>query len=321
MTDFDPNFALYHQAETFVEVLSGRVDGYPEEEHTMEVRATQNPVESGSTLTDNVVKLRDQLKLEGWTSDILPANRAAAASPDRAADTWQHIEQLMRAREPVTVVTGIKTYTNMLVQKVTVPRDVKTGASLRFRIELIEMLFADTSIARYSPDRVDSLGPAALRTSQVDGGDRAAPRIDVPTSFFDTIDETLKRPKNFLDRVGGVLKRVDDFANRADSLIREAGWIAQRIPLSLDVNQTFRTILGGQSVRVSSWYQPLDESWYTTLSNLDRTPISASMRLLEQGRPMRGYVGDFNGELYIMGTTEVSRESLGETNSLVYLTA
>ena len=168
---FDPNFAIYQQtaARTSIPVLAGRVDGYPVEEHRLDLGTTEHPVESGSTLTDNAVKRRERLRLEGWVSDILPAP-GNMLSQSRPTDVWGEIVRLFEAREPVDVVTSLRVYRNMLVVRCIAPVDKTTGRSLKFTIDLAELLFASTSIARFPPDAVD--GPADDRSSEVDGGDR-----------------------------------------------------------------------------------------------------------------------------------------------------
>ena len=173
---FDPDFGLYPQTRTEIPALVGRVDGYPVEEHRLDLGTTENPVESGSTLTDNAVKRPERLRLTGWVSDILPApgNRL---SRDRSADVWAEIIELFKARTPITVVTALRVYRNMLVQRAIAPVDKMTGRSLQFTIDLEEVLFADTEIARFPPDTVAEDGPAADRTSAVEGGDRPSPAV------------------------------------------------------------------------------------------------------------------------------------------------
>jgi len=59
--------------------------------------------------------------------------------------------------------------------------DATTGyRSLRFTIDLAEILFRDTDITRIATDLVDPLGPAAERPSLRDYGDLAARTVPVP---------------------------------------------------------------------------------------------------------------------------------------------
>ena len=170
---FDPNFALYPQRRTSVPALEGRVDGFPSEVHRQSLGTTENPVESGADLTDNAVKRRERVRLEGWVSDLVPAP-GNTFSPQRPADTWAAIIELMDDRMPITVVTAIRTYSNMLIEKAEAPRSGRTGGSLRFTIDLAEVQFADTEITRLSADKVAPASPAVERLSQLDLGDKGS---------------------------------------------------------------------------------------------------------------------------------------------------
>lgn len=97
--------------------------------------------------------------------------------------------------------------------------------------------------------------------------------------------------------------------------------MAQQIIMTDDARRTWRTILGGQGVRARAWWQPLDENWYLSLSWLDRRPIVSAVRLVEGGRPLRGAVLDFAGEIVVAGTGELGRNAWTTSHRLLYLTA
>ena len=96
--------------------------------------------------------------------------------------------------------------------------------------------------------------------------------------------------------------------------------MAQQIALTADARQTFRTMIGTQGVRVTAWWQPLDEAWYLSLAWLDRRPIVTGVRLTEGGRPLRGFVTDFVGQVHVSGNGEPGREAWGSTHRLLWLT-
>lgn len=176
----DPNFAVYRITPTQIPALAGRVDGYPSEEHRLGLYTTEHPIESGSTLTDNAVRQRELLRLEGWVSDLLPGDDVDNPdSESRAQDVWSELAELFRRRQPVRIITAIRVYDNMLLVHATAPRNRQTGRSLRFTLEFEEVLFSDTDLTRLKPDDVDAAGPAADRTSEVDGGERQSPEIDL----------------------------------------------------------------------------------------------------------------------------------------------
>lgn len=174
MPVFDPNFAIYPQVTTAIPILGRRVDGYFSEEHRLDLDTTEYPIESGGVLTDNAVKRRDRLRLQGMTSDLLPAP-GNEATPERSAEAWSAIRTLFRDRTPVEVVTALHRYRNMIVVRCVAPVDRTTGRALKFTVDLVEVLFTETELTRFGPTTVDPTGPAADRTSTVDAGDKSSP--------------------------------------------------------------------------------------------------------------------------------------------------
>ena len=169
----DPNFVLYQESgRTRIPLIAG-VSGYPVENHRFGLSLTQYPTESGSRLSDNAVRDQSRLRLEGRVASIIPG--FAPGEPQRV---WARIFGLMNSRQPVLVVTRLRSYPNMMITRCDAPVDRTTGSGLRFTMELTEVLFANSQIVRFPPDAVDPNGPAAGRTSEVDAGLRNSPGLD-----------------------------------------------------------------------------------------------------------------------------------------------
>lgn len=166
----NPNFAIYVDTNrTRIPLIAG-VSGYPFEDHQFNLSLTHYPVESGSKLTDNAVREQTTIKLEGMVADLYPG--FAPGEPQRV---WDRIFRLIDSRTPVQVITRLRSYSNMMITKCTAPVSRESGRGLKFSIELTEILFANSQIVRFPPDSVSPTGPAAHRTSEVDGGDRSSP--------------------------------------------------------------------------------------------------------------------------------------------------
>lgn len=333
------DFLLFTQATTEIAALAGRVDVYTSERHTFTQASTEVPVESGSVLTDQAVAKRATLRLVGVTSDVLPAP-GNTLSPDRATDTWNAIARLIQENVVVTVVTALRVYRDMLIGQATAQVDETTGRSLRFTLDLAEVLFTDTEIVRFAPAQVDPQGPAAGRGSLVDHGDLAAPVVAVPTdaqaegrrllvesgdiivpstAAQADVELLINQPEQpqenpFLEIVRA---NVPTTAEQFDGLVR-----AQRIPLTRDARQTFRTILGGQSVRMTVFWQPMNEGWYVSLVGLDQEPIVSGLRLAVGSTPLRGVsTPTFQGSLIVVGPGPLGRDAWAENNELIFLVA
>ena len=181
----------------------------------------------------------------------------------------------------------------MVIERAVAPVDKTTGRSLRFTIDLVEILFTDTEIVRYSPDVVDPEGPAANRTSEVDGGDRASPVVMIDRSELPSL--------------------VAPSGPQVADLIA-----VQEVPLSGDARQTFRTRLGEKAVRVSSWWQDVDGAHYMSLVGLDAEPIATGLRLVEGGQPLRNQAVDLSGDLFVSGRGALTRRAWQDTHRLLY---
>ena len=186
--------ALLPQEPTGIPIIAGFVDGYVTQEHRVEVNTTTYPVESGSSLTDNAVKQPERLKLTGWVSDLMPSPGVGPGVnlKSRATLAWTIIVQLMEIKRPVTAVTQLRTYRNMLITKAVAPVDVRTGQSLQFTLDLQEILFARTRIVRLPPEVVS--GPAQDRTSMVDGGRRLSPIHTLPGGRNSIVPTAVPQP-------------------------------------------------------------------------------------------------------------------------------
>ncbi|MGH2640061.1 MAG: phage baseplate protein, partial [Rhabdochlamydiaceae bacterium] len=112
------------------------------EEHRFASRVTNYPVEDGTIISDHIINEPDIVVLVGLVTDT-PLSLFAPFN--RSIDAFNRLIQLHQNRDVITVVTGLKVYKNMAITTLDVPRDVRTGQSLTFTIELQRIVF-DTSV-------------------------------------------------------------------------------------------------------------------------------------------------------------------------------
>lgn len=185
-----PRFAIY--TGTSVVALGRHVDGYYAEQHKIRVSKTAYPVESGASLTDHAVREPTKLKLMGWVSDLMPAQAAIprVALSERGSAAWLEILRVLEEREPLTVVTALAVYQNMLLTAAEAPVDSTTGLSLRFTLDLEEVLLTNPTRGD-GPLVTVSRGPAANRLGAVRRGRLQAPPVAVAqgAQWLDDIGE------------------------------------------------------------------------------------------------------------------------------------
>lgn len=112
------------------------------EQHRYNSRVTNYPVEDGTIVSDHIINEPDTLTLQALVSDS-PLN--ILALPNRSVDVFNRLVDIQQRRELVTVVTGLKIYDSMAITSLDVPRNLETGQSLTFTIEL-QKVTLDTSV-------------------------------------------------------------------------------------------------------------------------------------------------------------------------------
>ena len=112
------------------------------EDHRYSSRVTNYPVEEGSTLSDHIINEPAEITLEGIVTD---SPLSILSFFNRSVDAFNQFVEIHEKRELVTVVTGLKIYPNMAITSLNVPRDLRTGQSLKFTIELQNVIL-DSSV-------------------------------------------------------------------------------------------------------------------------------------------------------------------------------
>jgi hypothetical protein len=133
---------LYGKKYNQTDIGGVELDATLVEEHRYTSRVTSYPIEDGTLISDHIINEPDVVVIEGIVSDT-PIN--ILSQFNRSITAFNSLVRIHQNREVITVVTGIKVYPNMAIVGLDVPRDIKTGQSLRFNIELQKINF-DTSV-------------------------------------------------------------------------------------------------------------------------------------------------------------------------------
>lgn len=141
-----------------------QLDATVNETHTRSAKITQNEIEDGSNVADNVVLENEKFSIEGIisespfpSSDIRDIalqvqnvgfnflNKAVgsisggiipnAGSSIKRVIALIQLENFWKNKIPFIVITGVKKYDNVLIKNMSIPVSVKDGKSLRFKID------------------------------------------------------------------------------------------------------------------------------------------------------------------------------------------
>jgi hypothetical protein len=138
-------------------------DAVLELEHEQRLEKTHHPVQTGADISSHAYLMPARLVMFVGMSDAMDAysngqnnaNSADNASPStvtpftgasssKSVNAYQTMIALQAARQPLTVTTRLRTYTNMMVVGVSPHEDHKTITGLRMRVEFEQIFLAST---------------------------------------------------------------------------------------------------------------------------------------------------------------------------------
>lgn len=108
------------------------------EGHEFESEVTEFPVESGSNIVDNVRPKPITVTMECLVSNtpigfLATTRGTGSGSPsDPVDDAYEHLLKIRERREPVTIRTSLRTFENMVLKSLSIPRSSGRGDELRF---------------------------------------------------------------------------------------------------------------------------------------------------------------------------------------------
>jgi len=142
-----------------------RLDASLREVHTSSATVTENPIEGGKPIADNVILQPKVLQIDGVISDaplsifqfeqFIAGLGTIFGQSSRSMDAYQSLLKLQEDRIPFAVVTGLRSYENMILENLSVTRSASVGRALSFTASLKQIEFAYSRILpeeNYSED-------------------------------------------------------------------------------------------------------------------------------------------------------------------------
>ena len=156
------------------------IDGYPIDvvettQHDLQAEVTQHPVESGSDVSDNVrLKPRELTFTNAVVSDtpigaIASDETRTKVTGKISADAYAKLEAVLNARQPVVVVTGLKRYENMVMDKLSTTEDAKSYGGLICTMHFTEVRIVTNKRVTVSVPNAGTKQNFGTRTSSLWG--------------------------------------------------------------------------------------------------------------------------------------------------------
>ena len=106
-----------------IDIVSSEVIELPSE-------TTDNPIESGSEVTDHIINKPIMFRMVCQIGGSTLLNFT-----DRKLEGYEALKKLRDDKLPVTVVSGLETFSNMLINNITIDRNLQNASVLQFQIE------------------------------------------------------------------------------------------------------------------------------------------------------------------------------------------
>ena len=148
------------------------IDVVTSEQYSFSNQVTDVPVEDGSQINDHVIAESDEISIEAfisraqvieWEGDIpdsvdeLPVDDPKA----KIIQAYLELKRLKEDRQPITVVLGLDTFTNMVITSFEINRDVQSGLDLPFSM-------------KFKKVRIVKSETTTINSSSIGGGDHTA---------------------------------------------------------------------------------------------------------------------------------------------------
>lgn len=136
-------------------------------DHKLEAELTSHPVETGADTTDHVHLKPVELTFEIGMSDAMPSRSSGqfADSWSRSRSAWDVLEKLYRERLPLTALTRLGRWDNLIIVSLQAPDDYKTLYGLKATVKMRQFLAAQVKIVKVST-KLQVTGSTNLGTVQ-----------------------------------------------------------------------------------------------------------------------------------------------------------
>lgn len=146
-------------------------DATLEEMHTDELAVTDHPVQQGAVITDHSYKRNATVVIRAAWSN---ASLQALGDPNFGKVMYDNFLALQASRQPFDVITGKRTFTNMLMTRLSESTTEKTENVLVLTIECREVILVQTQTVSV-PNSANMKNPQATAAVQNMGSKNLAP--------------------------------------------------------------------------------------------------------------------------------------------------
>lgn len=132
------------------------------EQHVDELTITEHPVEQGAAITDHAFKRPASVLIQVGYSN---SSFSALGDLNYVSEVYDAFLQLQASRQPFDIVTGKRSYRNMLFSRLSTPTNERTENALFLTCECREVILVNTQIVGL-PDNSVQKNPEITGSTQ-----------------------------------------------------------------------------------------------------------------------------------------------------------
>ena len=127
------------------------LDATLEETHEWMAEATMNPVEEGAPVTDHVIEQPDKIRIKGFITNSPITSGISFSQISKTQEVVDMLYDLIKEKEPVTLYTKYRVYTEMVLTNVSIPRAAGVGDAIEFNADFVNIRKVATQSADIPP--------------------------------------------------------------------------------------------------------------------------------------------------------------------------
>lgn len=132
------------------------------ESHSVTANVTEHPLQTGAPISDHAYLNPVEIPISiGMSDAATELGTIAGGSADRSVTAYSKLLQLMASFEPVTLITRLTTYENMLITSIAADDDYTTQHALKATI-----IFKQIEVAEVSTVSIQSAVSTSKSTSK-----------------------------------------------------------------------------------------------------------------------------------------------------------
>lgn len=125
-------------------------------DHRQSSNVTELPVESGAVISDHIQDLPDRVAVRGMLGSLFTIRSGERYNKlNQVPTAWQTLRELRTTGTLLTFTSDLQVYDNMAIVSIRAPRNVRTGRTLVFELELKEIKLSQVQVQAIDPGSGD----------------------------------------------------------------------------------------------------------------------------------------------------------------------